>query len=75
VVNVVLVVGGETNITYYDGDTPISGPMDFGGENEPRGMVTHHGNFPLRTSPGSPFKINSSAAEQVSGYVVYYEEP
>jgi len=74
VVNVVLTVGGETNIRYYDGGTEMTGPMDFGGANEPRGMVAHHGNFPLCTSGGSAFKINSSEAVQVSGYVIYFEE-
>ena len=58
-------VDGETNITFYFGGVPISGPMDFGAEGEPRGMVM---SFPY---PGFKVKgnmtINSSNAVQVSG--------
>ncbi len=63
---------GEVNITLYDGDTAISGPMDFGGTSEPRGIVIPFPYSPLELSEGADFKINLSEAAQVSGTVCYY---
>ena len=67
-------VGGLTDITLYDGATPISGPMDFGGSAEPRGMVIPLGSFPIELGNGNYFGIKSSSAVQVSGTVVYTQE-
>jgi len=74
VTTVVLTVAGATEIKFIDGTTDLTGAMDFGGTNEPRGMVANHGNHPLETTAGAVFKVNSSQAIQVSGYVIYYEE-
>ncbi len=69
---IVFTVGGETNLKFIDGATDITGLMDFGGADEPRGMVACHGQIALTMSTGNDFKISSSAAVQVSGYVVGY---
>lgn len=70
----VFTVGGEVNITLNSDANPMSGPMDFGGTGEPRGMTVNNGNFPLKTIVGEAFNIHSSAAVQLSGYCTYYEE-
>lgn len=70
----VFTVDGEVDITLNSDANPLSGPMDFGGTGEPKGMVSNHGSFPLKTNLGEAFKINSSAAVQLSGYCLYYEE-
>jgi len=74
VTSLVLTVGGQTNLTLKTGSTDISGPMDFGGTNEPRGMTANHGEFALQCGTNEAFVINSSAAVQVSGYVIYFKE-
>jgi len=74
IVNLAFTVGGEINITLQSGANALSGAMDFGGTNEPRGFVSNHGDFPLKTNSGEAFNILMSLAVQVSGYVVYYEE-
>lgn len=74
ITTIVLTVAGATNITFLTAATALSGPMDFGGTDEPRGMVTNHGNFPLECATNEAFNITSSAAVQVSGYVIYYDE-
>jgi hypothetical protein len=71
IMNLSLTVGGETNLTLKSDTTAISGPMDFGGESEPRGMVHHFGDFPLCMAEGEAFRIESSGAVQLSGYVTY----
>jgi len=71
---VVFTVGGETNITFKAGSTAITGAMDFGGADEPRGIVDTHGYCPYELPAGQSFVINSSAAVQVSGYVTGYIE-
>lgn len=62
-------VADETNITLYFGGNAKSGPMDFGGAGEPRGIVM---SFPY---PGfkvrGDFSIGSSEAVQVSGMVSF----
>jgi hypothetical protein len=72
--NIMLTVAGETNLVFGSDANAISGAMDFGGTDEPRGMVQHFGNFPLETTAGQAFKISSNAAVQVSGYVTYFTE-
>ena len=74
ITNLTLTVGGETNLTFKSGTTAISGAMDFGGTNEPRGISDHLGCCPLKTTVGEAFVITSSAAVQVSGYVTGYYE-
>ncbi|MBA7495819.1 hypothetical protein ES702_06410 [subsurface metagenome] len=74
ITSIVFTIGGETDITFISGSTDISGPMDFGGTGEPRGMVVPHGLFPLECGTGEDFKIQNAAAEQVSGYVIYFKE-
>ncbi len=74
VINIMLTVGGETNLTFKSATDSISGPLDFGGTNEPRGMVQALGDFPLVTAQNEAFGIASSLAVQVSGYITYYTE-
>jgi len=74
VTNLMFTVAGELNITLYRGSTPLSGAMDFGGENEPRGMVQHFGCCPMETAVNEAFRIKLSEIIQVSGYVTYFEE-
>jgi hypothetical protein len=72
--SLMLTVGGETNITLKSGTTAFTGAMDFGGTDEPRGMVDNHGYIPYELGTGEAFVIQSSAAVQVSGYVTGYIE-
>ena len=66
-----LTIGSETNITFKDGSTNISGPMDFAGASEPRGIVVPLLALPIQLGEGNSFVINSSSAAQVSGTAVY----
>lgn len=71
-----LTVGGDVNITFYDGANAFSGAMDFGGASEPRGIVMPHDGIAVPLDVGNDFKILLSAAVQVSGFVVYsYIDP
>lgn len=74
ITGIMLTVGGETNMTLKDGGVAITGPMDFGGANEPRGFVDTQGFLPYTLSTGQSFVINSSLAVQVSGKVTGYIE-
>jgi|GEM_PF-6542649 len=65
-------VAGEVDVTLYDGGFPISGPMDFGGTSEPRGIVIPFPYSPLELGEGNAFGIGISAVVQVSGTVCYY---
>lgn len=68
-------VDGEVDITLYDGVIPFSGPMSFGGTDEPRGAVMHLGTSPIVCSPNSGFAIHVSTANRVAGYCTYYYLP
>jgi len=72
IVSFFFTVAGEVNITLYDGAVALSGPMDFGGTSEPRGISIPFPYSPLTIAAGNDFKINLSAAVQVSGTVCYY---
>jgi hypothetical protein len=64
-------VGGETNITLLQGSSAISGPMDFGGTSEPRGIVMPPDGKCIELDYNKSFVIYSSASVQVSGIVIY----
>jgi|GEM_PF-2144107 len=67
----VLTVAGETNLTWKSGATAISGAMDLGGTDEPRGISAFLGDFPLETTAGAALVLANSIAVQLSGYVTY----
>ncbi len=67
-------VAGDTNITWLSEAAAISGPMDFGGTDEPRGISHSPGNYPLETAVGAALKITSSAAVLISGHLTYTED-
>jgi len=72
ITSIAFTVSGETNITLNSGTTPLSGPMDFGAESEPRGIAHNFGDCPLQTVAGEDFRVGSSIGVQVSGLVTYY---
>lgn len=74
ITNLLLTVYAEVNLTLKEGSLNISGPLDFGGTSEPRGMVSNFGLSPICLSPGMSFIINLSAGVQVSGSVTYRAE-
>jgi len=73
-VNIVFTVDAEADIYLNSDDHHMSGAMDFGAANEPRGFVSNHGMFPLKTVAGEAFKIESDTVAWIKGFVVYYEE-
>jgi len=74
IVNLAFTVDAEADIYLNSDANHMSGAMDFGGTNEPKGFVANHGNFPLKTAVGEAFKIESDTTAWINGYVVYYEE-
>ncbi|MBA7496165.1 hypothetical protein ES702_06763 [subsurface metagenome] len=74
IVNLAFTVDAEADIYLNSDANHMSGPMDFGAANEPRGFVANHGNFPLKTIVGEAFKIASNTTARIAGYVIYYEE-
>lgn len=72
ITSLVIVVGGETNLTLYDGTTALSGPMDLGASGEPRGFVSNHTEGGMILSTGNAFIINLSIGVQTSGFVTWY---
>ncbi|MBA7495074.1 hypothetical protein ES702_05653 [subsurface metagenome] len=71
---IMFTVAGETNITLKTSTTAMTGALDFGGTDEPRGMTHNLGDFPLKTVAGQSFQISSSIAVQVSGFITYFLE-
>jgi hypothetical protein len=71
---IVFTVAGEVNIVYKKGSTAFTGAMDFGGTDEPRGIVASHHLCPIELPNNQDFVINLSAAVQVSGYLCYHKE-
>jgi len=74
ITNLFLTVAGEVNLTFESHETGISGAMDFGGTDEPRGAVINFGDHPMETVAGEAFKILASTGVQVSGYCNYFTE-
>jgi len=74
IVNLAFTVAAEADIYLNSDANHMSGPMDFGAASEPRGFVSNHGDFPLKTVTGEGFFIESDTVAQISGFVTYYEE-
>jgi len=72
ITSICFTVSGEVNVTLRDVTNVLSGPMDFGAENEPRGICQTHEQIPLKCHINEAFQITLSADIQVSGYVTYY---
>jgi len=70
----VLVVAAENDITLKTTTTTISGPMPFGGADEPRGMVDNKGFLSMALPEGDGFIIGLGVAAQVTGYVAGWIE-
>ena len=68
-------VAGVVKVTFQDGSRSISGPMNFGDEDEPRGVVLDHSRSPIVISPGNSFGIYPSTNKGVAGYCTYYTLP
>lgn len=73
IATIVLTVSGECDISFTFGSMGSTGSMNFGGENEPRGMVIATGNSPTPCGSGT-FMITASSddAQTIGGYVSYY---
>jgi len=74
VINLFFTAGGEVNITFLTGATPLTGPMNFGAAGEPRGAMIPLGIGPLLCAPGEAFNMTLSLAIQVSGFCTYYKQ-
>jgi hypothetical protein len=73
ILSIFFTVADEVDITLYEGSTPITGPMDFGGATEAHGIAINFGGWPMVLDTSKDLKINLSAAVQVSGAVTYIE--
>ena len=74
ITSIVFTVNGEVNITLKDETGNLTGAMDFGGTDEPRGMALNFGLASLKCTVAEKFQILLSAAVQVSGVATYYDE-
>jgi hypothetical protein len=74
IATLVFTVSGETNIALQFGVFPPTGPMDFGGDGEPMGMVVAMGDSPAPCGDGGFIISSDGAGVLVSGFVVYYYE-
>ena len=76
---IVFTCNDEGDITLSAGQGTISGPMSFGGTDEPRGVVIDHSKAPIVIAPGQAFSISVAPAPTktptVAGYVTYYTLP
>lgn len=72
---IVITVSGDTNITFGFGVFGSSGAMNFGGTDEPRGIVINMAESPAPCGTGH-FSISSNAPGiNVGGFAVFYQEP
>ena len=67
-----LQVGGTTNLTFYNGLTPLTGPLALGTSVPPVWLEDEGGAFPrFVINPGQSFIVNDSAGVQKSGYCTF----
>lgn len=71
--SIMFTVAGEVSVTLRDESGTLTGPMNFGGTDEPRGMTHNFGLVPLKCAAGKKFQINLDGDVQVSGVITYYD--
>lgn len=69
---IVLTVSGDTDISFWFGQFGQSGSMNFGGENEPRGIVISMADSPAPCGDGGFSVYSSGTLVSVGGFAVYY---
>jgi len=74
VATIVLTVSGETEITFTFGTMGLSGTMNFGGTDEPRGIVIAMGNSPASCGMGGFSIYSSGPGISVGGFVTFFME-
>jgi hypothetical protein len=72
--NYAFTVAGEVNLTWKSAGDAISGAMDFGAEDEPRGATHHLGGDSVDTVGGEALNLLSVGDVQVSGFITYVLE-
>lgn len=72
--SIMFTVDAQTDVTLHDDGAVTSGPMDFGGTDEPRGMTHNFGIAPLVCGAGKKFQITLGADVNVHGIATYYSE-
>jgi len=73
ITSIMFTVDGDVGIILRDESGLITGPMSFGGTNEPRGMAHNFGQIPLKCAAGKKFQMTLDAIIQVSGVVTFYD--
>ena len=72
ILTIVLTVSDETDIRFSFGLEVSTGPMHFGGADEPRGIVIAMGNSPAPCGTAG-FRVSSDGVDaSVGGFVTYY---
>jgi len=74
IVNIFLVVSGAVSLKFMSDTANLSGVMELGDTDEPRGMVVPFGNFPMETAVNKNFKLHADCATAIMGYCNYYLE-
>ena len=74
IVNIFLVVSAAVGLKFASGAGDLTGVMQLGDTDEPRGMVCNFGAFPMETPINKNFLLNASDATNIMGYCNYYLE-
>lgn len=72
--NIFLVVSGAVSLAFRGGGADLTGIMELGDTDEPRGMVINFGDFPMEIAANKNFGINTTGTSDVMGFVNYYRE-
>lgn len=72
--SIVFTVDDETDVALIFGTFGASGAMDFGGTDEPRGIVMTFGESPIPCGNGAFQIYSSGSTTAVKGFVSYYHE-
>ncbi|GAI29752.1 unnamed protein product, partial [marine sediment metagenome] len=73
ITSIMFTVTDTCTVAFMSEGTTLSGPMNFGGDNEPRGMTHNFGLIPLLCPDGKKFQILIVGAGLVSGTVTGYD--
>jgi hypothetical protein len=72
---IVFTVEAETNVRFGFGNYGSSGPMSFGGTDEPRAIVMSLGESPVPCGSGDFTVASDGSGGTVAGFCVFYQEP
>jgi hypothetical protein len=75
ITSIVFSVTEQCTIQFFSGSKPLSGPLFFGAETQPKAAAIDHSRIPLTLEVDQPFMVKAEGTGKIGGYCILYTLP